>query len=843
MKTLSLSEIAPLLAVAPVADKPSAQRAAHDTADDGDAFAALLDSPVSGVAQQTSGKAGPVAFGATAPLDTAPPAQGQETAPNALSASSAAQRFSFILSGLNGGGTLASPTASLADTAPVAHPHTLPLAPSGTDGETIAMKSAVAEIPGAISSLFAPETMPPANPAPPDARADSSADSGGDASARSTGALPASAADVSGESGLTNAVAVAPPLAPMPHAAQVHTDAKDKGLPSSAAQPAPVSPAVGPDVRWSVNLAATGPAQVGLEPAQPNSAAQPWPSSTPLAGEAGGRHALEPITSSGGDQADPLLARSAAAFAPAHRMAGRDTLPATPAQGTPVQTGKEAGGLAAASNTPSATPEPAKAATVAENPAAPATQSNRANAAAGSVTVAMARGDTAVRRAAPHQFADPAPQPAAATAAAAPASQPPQAAPLSPVMRNFAAAEAAAAGPEVDAQAAIRSAGPPSVDGATPRDARAETALGAGAVAANPSTPASLGATDADTALARQNGTNVTAPNAREETPVLPLSRSPRAEVPPAEPPQATPLVTRAAARSMAEAQIEAAFASQPANRPGATAISASVAAVAARQAGISTAPVSAGAAAATHPAAIASGAVIAPPEVPAPSTGHDGRSTPTPAAGAEGRSAEPRETAILTRHAAEGPISLPAASAATPADGLAAAFDPLAALSISATDRPLSSLPAQGPHALGSAAPGQSAASAPGLAQQLALAMPDTVDRPIEITLTPEELGKVRMTLHSTEGSISVSVQAERPETLDLMRRNIDSLARDFRDMGYSQISFDFSDRPSGQQMPQEPLPQPETAEQDPPARFLHTSIAVQPGLSDLSGGLDLRM
>ena len=136
------------------------------------------------------------------------------------------------------------------------------------------MKSAAAENPGTVSSLFAPETMPPANPAPPDARADSSADSGGDASARSTGALPASAADVPGESGLTNAVAVAPPLASMPHAAQVHTDAKDKGLPSSAAQPAPVSPAVGPDARWSVNLAATGPAQVGLEPEQPNSAAQ-----------------------------------------------------------------------------------------------------------------------------------------------------------------------------------------------------------------------------------------------------------------------------------------------------------------------------------------------------------------------------------------------------------------------------------------------------------------------------------------------------------------------------------------------------------------------------------------
>ena len=66
--------------------------------------------------------------------------------------------------------------------------------------------------------------------------------------------------------------------------------------------------------------------------------------------------------------------------------------------------------------------------------------------------------------------------------------------------------------------------------------------------------------------------------------------------------------------------------------------------------------------------------------------------------------------------------------------------------------------------------------------------------NRPVEIALNPEELGRVRMTLHSSDGGIQVTLFADRPETNDLLRRNIDMLATEFRELGYTSVSFTFS-------------------------------------------------
>lgn len=62
-----------------------------------------------------------------------------------------------------------------------------------------------------------------------------------------------------------------------------------------------------------------------------------------------------------------------------------------------------------------------------------------------------------------------------------------------------------------------------------------------------------------------------------------------------------------------------------------------------------------------------------------------------------------------------------------------------------------------------------------------------------VEISLSPEELGRVRLRLHPSEAGLSVTITADRPETLDLMRRNIDILAREFLDIGYEDAQFDF--------------------------------------------------
>lgn len=65
--------------------------------------------------------------------------------------------------------------------------------------------------------------------------------------------------------------------------------------------------------------------------------------------------------------------------------------------------------------------------------------------------------------------------------------------------------------------------------------------------------------------------------------------------------------------------------------------------------------------------------------------------------------------------------------------------------------------------------------------------------DRPVEVILEPSELGRVRLSLTSSEGMVTVSVLAERPETLDLMRRNIGMLAQEFLRLGYQEAQFSF--------------------------------------------------
>ena len=71
---------------------------------------------------------------------------------------------------------------------------------------------------------------------------------------------------------------------------------------------------------------------------------------------------------------------------------------------------------------------------------------------------------------------------------------------------------------------------------------------------------------------------------------------------------------------------------------------------------------------------------------------------------------------------------------------------------------------------------------------------------RPIDIVLNPAELGPVRLSLASADGVMSMTVIAERPETLDLMRRHIDTLAQEFLNIGYGKAQFSFGGGQSGQ-------------------------------------------
>lgn len=78
-------------------------------------------------------------------------------------------------------------------------------------------------------------------------------------------------------------------------------------------------------------------------------------------------------------------------------------------------------------------------------------------------------------------------------------------------------------------------------------------------------------------------------------------------------------------------------------------------------------------------------------------------------------------------------------------------------------------------------------------VAEQLAAALRASTEKSADILLNPAELGRVRISLQTGETGVIVSVMADRPETLDLMRRNADLLAQEFREIGYGKTEFSF--------------------------------------------------
>ncbi len=121
-----------------------------------------------------------------------------------------------------------------------------------------------------------------------------------------------------------------------------------------------------------------------------------------------------------------------------------------------------------------------------------------------------------------------------------------------------------------------------------------------------------------------------------------------------------------------------------------------------------------------------------------------------------------------------------------------------LAEPDISADVRPLSAPPTELRASLVAGG-----ASTPHMARHVAIQLSDAAgkaaDKAIDVTLSPSELGRVRITLTPGDGGMVVSVNAERPETLDLMRRHVDVLDQEFRDLGYGATDFTFSKEEGG--------------------------------------------
>ena len=101
-----------------------------------------------------------------------------------------------------------------------------------------------------------------------------------------------------------------------------------------------------------------------------------------------------------------------------------------------------------------------------------------------------------------------------------------------------------------------------------------------------------------------------------------------------------------------------------------------------------------------------------------------------------------------------------------------------------------------------------------------------------------------MRLTLHAHDQAMTVAIQAERPETLDLMRRHIDSLAREMRELGYGALNFTFDQNSDQSAFAQRDMggdaqdrPTPPSLEMPEPLRASFVPIR------SAASGLDLRM
>lgn len=151
--------------------------------------------------------------------------------------------------------------------------------------------------------------------------------------------------------------------------------------------------------------------------------------------------------------------------------------------------------------------------------------------------------------------------------------------------------------------------------------------------------------------------------------------------------------------------------------------------------------------------------------------------------------------------------------------------------------------VPSEGPRAILSAPPATSV-TPQAVSAQIAVALGRSVDGTIDIALHPRELGRLRLSLTPTDAGLIVTIAAERPETLDLMRRHAAELGQDLRNLGFRDIDLNFG-APGSDQSPGRPLPDPGEdvifALSAQPAQVLSPSPA--PPIPHVVGGLDIRL
>jgi flagellar hook-length control protein FliK len=113
--------------------------------------------------------------------------------------------------------------------------------------------------------------------------------------------------------------------------------------------------------------------------------------------------------------------------------------------------------------------------------------------------------------------------------------------------------------------------------------------------------------------------------------------------------------------------------------------------------------------------------------------------------------------------------------------------------------------------------------------------------DGPLELALSPEELGRLTISIKHDGDFVRVTVIADRPETLDLMRRHGGDLVADLRQAGFSGASLSFGQGGQGGQ-PRFANAETLTKNQPAPQHLPPETKPMAPSRSRKGSGVDLR-
>ena len=146
---------------------------------------------------------------------------------------------------------------------------------------------------------------------------------------------------------------------------------------------------------------------------------------------------------------------------------------------------------------------------------------------------------------------------------------------------------------------------------------------------------------------------------------------------------------------------------------------------------------------------------------------------------------ATPEPAAIV--EGAQASIAAPEGRSTIPPGFVAATIAPLAADPVPQISHSAQPVPAKATEVV------------QNIAQQMSAQISNSGSDGFEVALAPDELGAVRLRLHSSDAGSVLIVQAERPETVDLMRRHIATLEHELRSLGHDALTVRFAGNPSG--------------------------------------------